>query len=227
MRILLVEDERKISAYVRRGLEEGGHAVDAAFTGPEALRWAGTAEYDSIVLDIMLPEMDGITVCRELRKRGVSSSILMLTARDSVDDRVAGLDAGADDYMVKPFAMKELQARLRALARRAPEAPRSPVMTVADLVLDPATHQVTRAGKKIVLSAKEFAILEHLMRNTGLVLTRTMITEHVWDYDVFHQSNAVDVYIRNLRRKMDDQFEPKLIQTIRGVGYRLSVEPEG
>jgi len=227
MRILLVEDERKISAYVRRGLEEAGNAVDVAFTGLEALRWAGTADYDSIVLDVMLPEMDGITVCRELRKRGVSSAILMLTARDSVDDRVAGLDAGADDYLVKPFAMKELQARLRALARRASEAPRSPIMTTADLVLDPATRQVTRAGKKIVLSAKEFAILEHLMRNTGLVLTRTMITEHVWDYDVFHQSNAVDVYIRNLRRKMDDSFEPKLIQTIRGVGYRLSVEPEG
>jgi len=227
MRILLVEDERKISAYVRRGLEEAGHAVDAAFTGLEALRWAGTAEYDSIVLDIMLPEMDGITVCRELRKRAVSAPILMLTARDSVDDRVAGLDAGADDYLVKPFAMKELLARLRALARRAAEAPRNPIMTLADLSLDPATHQVTRAGKKIVLSAKEFAILEHLMRNAGLVLTRTTITEHVWDYDVFHQSNAVDVYIRNLRRKMDDHFEPKLIQTIRGVGYRLSLEPEG
>jgi DNA-binding response OmpR family regulator len=227
MRILLVEDERKISAYVRQGLEEAGHAVDVAFTGLEALRWATATEYDSIVLDILLPEMDGITVCRELRTRGGRSAILMLTARDSVEDRVAGLDAGADDYLVKPFAMKELQARLRALSRRASEAPRSPIMTIADLVLDPATHQVTRAGEKIVLSAKEFAILEHLMRNSGLVLTRTMITEHVWDYDVFHQSNAVDVYIRNLRRKMDDHFEPKLIQTVRGVGYRLSVEPEG
>ncbi|MFH0915631.1 MAG: response regulator transcription factor [bacterium] len=227
MRILLVEDERKISAYVRRGLEESGHAVDAAFTGPEGLRWAGVAEYDAIVLDIMLPEIDGITVCRELRKRGVRAAILMLTAKDTIDDRVAGLDAGADDYLVKPFAMKELLARLRALARRAAEAPRAPVLTVEDLSLDPASHQVTRGGRKILLSAREFAILEYLMRNVGLVLTRTMITEHVWDYDVFHQSNAIDVYIRNLRRKMDDDFEPRLIETIRGVGYRLQPEPKG
>ncbi|MCL4369037.1 MAG: response regulator transcription factor [Actinobacteria bacterium] len=226
MRVLLVEDERKIAAYVRRGLEEAGYAVDPAFTGPDALRLVGMAEYDAIVLDIMLPEIDGLTACRELRARGVAAPILMLTARDTVDDRVAGLDAGADDYLVKPFAMKELLARLRALARRAAEAPKTPVLTVADLSLDPAARKVTRAGKKIVLSAKEFAILEHLMRNAGLVLTRTMITEHVWNYDVFHLSNAVDVYIRNLRRKMDDDFEPKLIQTIRGVGYRLLAEPK-
>ena len=226
MRVLLVEDERRISAYVRRGLEEAGYAVDPAFTGPEALSAAQVANYDTIVLDIMLLEMDGLTVCRELRARRVGASILMLTARDTVDDRVAGLDAGADDYLVKPFAMKELLARLRALARRAADAPKSPVLTVADLSLNPATHEVTRAGRKIVLSAKEFAILEHLMRNMGLVLTRTMITEHVWNYDVFHLSNAVDVYIRNLRRKMDDDFEPKLIQTVRGVGYRLLAEPE-
>ena len=226
MRILLVEDERKISAYVRRGLEEDGYAVDAAFTGPEALRYAGKAEYDAVVLDILLPEMDGIAVCRELRKQGVGAAVLMLTARDTIDDRVAGLDAGADDYLVKPFAMKELLARLRALARRTVETPRTPVLTIGDLSLDPASHRVTRGSRNIVLSAREFAILEHLMRNTGLVLTRTMITEHVWDYDVFHQSNAIDVYIRNLRRKMDDDFEPKLIQTIRGVGYRLSADGE-
>jgi DNA-binding response OmpR family regulator len=226
MRILLVEDERKISAYVHKGLEEAGHAVDAVFTGPEALRRATGTEYDSIVLDILLPEMDGISVCRELRQRGRCSSILMLTARDSVEDRIAGLDAGADDYLVKPFALKELLARLRALSRRASEAPRSPVISIADLTLDPARYRVTRAGKKIMLSAKEFAILEYLMRNSGLVLTRNKITEHVWDYDVFHQSNAVDVYIRNLRRKMDDHFEPKLIQTVRGVGYRLAGESE-
>ena len=226
MRILLVEDERKISAYVRRGLEEAGYAVDQAFAGPEALRWAEMAEYSCVVLDIMLPEMDGVAVCRELRRRGVRTSVLMLTARDTVDDRVAGLDAGADDYLVKPFAMKELLARLRALARRAAEGARNPVLSVADLSLDPASHQVTRNSMKIPLSAKEFAILEYLLRNAGLVLTRTMITENVWDYDVFHQSNAVDVYIRNLRRKVDDRFEPKLIQTVRGVGYRLSAEPE-
>jgi DNA-binding response OmpR family regulator len=226
MRILLVEDERKISAYVRRGLEEAGYAVDQAFTGPEALRWTEMAEYDCVILDIMLPGMDGIAVCRELRGRGVRAGVLMLTARDTVDDRVAGLDAGADDYLVKPFAMKELLARLRALARRAAEGPRNPVLRVADLSLDPASRQVTRNSTRITLSTKEFAILEYLLRNAGLVLTRTMITENVWDYDVFHQSNAVDVYIRNLRRKVDDRFEPKLIQTVRGVGYRLSAEPE-
>ena len=226
MRILLVEDERKISAYVRRGLEEAGYAVDQAFTGPEALRWAEKVEYDSVVLDIMLPGLDGISVCRELRSREVRAGVLMLTARDTVDDRVAGLDAGADDYLVKPFAMKELLARLRALARRHAEGPRNPVMRVADLSLDPGSHQVTRGVTKISLSAKEFAILEYLLRNTGLVLTRSMITENVWDYDVFHQSNAVDVYIRNLRRKVDDDFDLKLIQTVRGVGYRLSAEPE-
>jgi DNA-binding response OmpR family regulator len=226
MRILLVEDERKISAYVRRGLEEAGYAVDQAFTGPEALRWAEKADYDSIVLDIMLPGLDGISVCRELRGREVRAGVLMLTARDTVDDRVAGLDAGADDYLVKPFAMKELLARLRALARRQAEGARNPVLRVGDLALDPGSHQVTRCGTKIPLSAKEFSILEYLLRNTGLVLTRSMITENVWDYDVFHQSNAVDVYIRNLRRKVDDDFDVKLIQTVRGVGYRLSAEPE-
>jgi DNA-binding response OmpR family regulator len=226
MRILLVEDERKISRYVRRGLEEAGYAVDQAFTGPEALRWAEKAEYDSIVLDIMLPEMDGISVCRELRQRGVRAAILMLTARDTVDDRVAGLDAGADDYLVKPFALKELLARLRALARRHAEGARNPVLSLADLSLDPGSHQVTRGGARISLASKEFSILEYLLRNAGLALTRSMITENVWDYDVYHQSNAVDVYIRNLRRKIDDDFDVKLIQTVRGVGYRLSVEPE-
>lgn len=222
MRILLVEDEHRISAYIRRGLKEAGHAVDQAFTGPEALKWIGLAEFDAIILDIMLPELDGLAVCRQMRDRGVGAFVLMLTARDGIDDRVAGLDAGADDYLVKPFAMKELLARLRALSRRSPAAPRSAILTVADLSLDPASHQVSRGDKRIELSNKEFAILEYLLVNNGLVLTRSMITEHVWDYDVFHQSNAVDVYIRNLRRKVDDDFEPKLIQTVRGVGYRLA-----
>jgi DNA-binding response OmpR family regulator len=224
MRVLLVEDERKISAYVRRGLEEAGYAVDVAFTGPEALSWTDKAEYDVIVLDIMLPGLDGLAVCRQLRERGIKVAVLMLSARDSVDDRVAGLDSGADDYLVKPFAMKELLARLRALARRSAEGPRATSLSVADLSLDPSRHQVTRAGKDIVLSSREFAILEYLIRNAGRVLTRTMITEHVWDYNVFHQSNAVDVYIRTLRRKMDDDFEPKLIQTIRGIGYQFAAE---
>ena len=226
MRILLVEDERKISAYVRRGLEEAGYAVDVAFTGHEALARSDQATYDAVVLDIMLPGLDGLTVCREMRTRGVGAGILMLTARDTVDDRVAGLDAGADDYLIKPFAMKEMLARMRALARRASDGPRRPILTIADLSLDPARHQVTRGDKLIPLSVREFAILEYLVRNSGLVLTRTMITEHVWDYDVLHQSNAVDVYIRTLRRKMDDEFEIKLIHTVRGIGYRLAVEPD-
>jgi len=226
MRVLLVEDERKISAYVKRGLEEAGYAVDTAYTGREALDWADSAAYDLIVLDILLPELDGLSVCRELRKRGNRASVLMLTARDSVDDRVAGLDAGADDYLVKPFAIKELLARLRALTRRSVEMPRTTVLTIANLSLDPAAHRVVRDGKVIELPAKEFSILEYLMHNAGRVLTRTMIAEHVWNYDSFNPSNVVDVYIRNLRRKVDDAFEPKLLHTLRGVGYRLSVRDE-
>ena len=222
MRVLIVEDERKISAYVKRGLEEQGYAVDAAFTGREALAWAETVPLDLIILDILLPEMDGLTVSRELRKRGVRTPILMLTARDAIDDRVAGLDAGADDYLVKPFALKELLARLRALTRRAAEAPKSTLLQVADLTLDIATHRVKRGGRLIGITAKEYAVLECLMREPGRVLTRTMIAEHVWNYDVFNQSNVVDVYIRNLRRKIDDGFDIKLIHTIRGAGYRLS-----
>lgn len=224
MRVLIVEDERKISAYVKRGLEEQGYAVDTAFTGREALEWAETVTFDVIVLDILLPELDGIAVCREWRKRGVRVPVLMLTARDSIDDRVAGLDAGADDYLVKPFALKELLARLRALSRRASDAPKSPVLEIADLTLDTLTHRVKRGNQPIELTAKEYAVLECLMREPERVLTRTLIAEHVWNYDVFNQSNVVDVYIRNLRRKIDDGFEVKLIHTIRGAGYRLSAE---
>ena len=197
MRILLVEDERNISTYVKRGLEEQGYAVDVAYTGREALDWVGSVSFDIIVLDILLPELDGLSVCRELRKRGNRTVVLMLTARDSVDDRVTGLDAGADDYLVKPFAIKELLARLRALSRRSAEMPKTTVLTVANLRLDPASHHVTRDSKVIELPAKEFSILEYFMRNAGRVLTRTMITEQVWNYDSFNQSNVVDVYIRN------------------------------
>lgn len=224
MRILLVEDEPKISTYVKRGLEEAGYAVDAVFTGRDALDWAIATAYDLIILDILLPEIDGLSVCRELRSKKNSTPILMLTARDTVDDRVIGLDAGADDYLVKPFAIKELLARVRALARRANEAPKSPLLTLANLTLDPAARRVMRAGKLIDLPAKEFSILEYLLRNADRVLTRTMIAEHIWSYDSYNQSNVVDVYIRNLRRKVDDSFEPKLIHTLRGVGYRLSEE---
>ncbi|MGQ0605184.1 MAG: response regulator [Anaerolineales bacterium] len=226
MRVLIVEDEPKISAYVKRGLEEQGYAVDAAFTGREALHWAETVNFDVIILDLLLPEMDGLAVCRELRRRECQTPILMLTARDAVDDRVTGLDAGADDYLVKPFALKELLARLRALTRRAADAPKSTLLQLADLTLDTLTRRVKRGGKVIDLTAKEYAVLECLLRETGRVLTRTQIAEHVWNYDVYNQSNIVDVYIRNLRRKIDDPCEVKLIHTVRGAGYRLSTESD-
>jgi DNA-binding response OmpR family regulator len=222
MRVLVVEDEQKIAAYVKRGLEEQGYAVDVAYTGREALHWAETIEFDLIVLDILLPEMDGLTVCREIRARGNSVPILMLTARDTVIDRVKGLDAGADDYLVKPFALMELLARLRALARRAGDVPKTTVLQVADLTLDTATHRVQRGGENIQLTAKEFAILEYLMHYPDHVLSRATLADHVWSYDSYHQSNVVDVYIRNLRRKIDDPCQVKLIHTVRGAGYRLS-----
>lgn len=224
MRVLIVEDERKISAYVKRGLREQGYAVDAAFDGGEALELAASAPYDLIVLDVLLPVMDGFSVCRTLRSRGVRAPILMLTARDAVDDRVTGLDAGADDYLVKPFALKELLARLRALTRRGSAASKSAVLHVADLSLDTTTRRVRRAGRSIELTAKEYAVLECLMHDPDRVFTRTMIAEHVWSYDIYNESNVVDVYIRNLRRKIDDGFERKLICTVRGAGYRLSAQ---
>jgi len=224
MRVLVVEDERKISAYVKRGLEEQGYAVDTAFTGPEALEWAETVNFDLVILDIMLPELYGVEVCRELRKRGYRSPVLMLTARDAVDDRVAGLDAGADDYLTKPFALKELLARLRALTRRPPDAAKTTVLQLDDLSLDTLTRRVKRGDQNIELTAKEYAVLECLLREPGRVLTRTQIAEHVWNYDVYNHSNIVDVYIRNLRRKIDDLSATKLIHTVRGAGYRLSRE---
>ncbi len=227
MRVLIVEDEHRIAAYVKRGLKEQGYAADVAFDGMEALHMASSVSYDLIVLDILLPEVDGLSVCRQLRKRGVQVPVLMLTARDAVDDRVAGLDAGADDYLVKPFAMKELLARLRALSRRGPVTLRSPVLQVADLSMDTTTHRVRRGSRAIELTAKEYAVLECLMREPDRVFTRTMIAEHVWSYDIFNDSNVVDVYIRNLRRKIDDGFDLKLIQTVRGTGYRLCAETEG
>lgn len=222
MRVLLVEDEHKIASYVKRGLQESGYAVDAVFTGRDALDWIGAAPYDLIILDIMLPGIDGLTVCRELRLRGDRTPVLMLTARDGIEDRVEGLDAGADDYLVKPFAMKELLARLRALTRRT-DQPKTSVLSYADLTLDARTHQVRRSGKLIPLALKEFSVLECLLREPGRVLTRAQIAEHVWSYENFNQSNVVDVYVRNLRRKIDEPFEQKLIYTVRGVGYCLAV----
>lgn len=222
MHILVVEDELKLSTYLKRGLEEEGYAVDLIQNGQDALAWAIAMPFDLIVLDIMLPKLDGLEVCRELRERGIHTPILMLTARDTVDDRVRGLDVGADDYLVKPFALKELLARLRALGRRTRDAPKTMLLQVGDLTLDTATHRVERAGKTIELAAKEYAVLECLMREKNQVLTRSTIADHVWNYGTWHESNVIDVYIRNLRRKVDDPFPQKLIHTIRGTGYRIS-----
>lgn len=222
MHVLVVEDEPKLASYIKRGLEEEAYAVDIARTGREALAWTETIPFDLIVLDILLPELDGIAVCRALRQGDVRTPILMLTALDAVDDRVIGLDAGADDYLVKPFAFTELLARLRALSRRTLDQPHTNILQVADLTLNIQTRVVQRAGITIELTAKEFAVLECLLRERNLVLTRTQIADHVWDSEVFHESNIVDVYIRNLRRKIDDLFATKLIHTNRGVGYRVS-----
>jgi len=220
MRILVVEDERRITAFIKRGLEEEHYAVNVAYDGEEALDWAAVANYDLIVLDVLLPKKDGIEVCRELRAQGNKVPILMLTARDAIEDRVQGLDSGADDYLVKPFAFQELLARIRALLRRSGEI-KTPRLQVGDLVLDTLTHRATRGGQVIELTAREYALLEFLMRHPGQVLSRTQIAEHVWNYDFFTTSNVVDVYIRYLRRKIDKGFEVKLLQTVRGVGYKI------
>jgi DNA-binding response OmpR family regulator len=226
MRVLIVEDQVKMTNYLQRALQEQGYAVDVTHTGREALEWASVVEFDMIVLDLMLPEIDGLTVCRTLRSQGYPSRILMLTARDTVDDRVRGLDTGADDYLVKPFALQELLARLRALARRPPQSVPN-VYQVEDLVMNSRTRVVKRGNRVINLTAKEYAVLECLLRDPDRVLTRTEIAEAVWNYDVYNQSNIVDVYIRNLRRKIDDHAARKLIQTVRGAGYRLSARDEG
>lgn len=224
MRLLLVEDETRISTYVRKGLEEEGYAVDQAYTGQEALSWVRSTEPDLIILDVMLPVKDGVQVCKEIRAQSIHTPILMLTARDSVEDRVAGLDAGADDYLVKPFALSELFARIRALIRRTGEKPNSSTLRLDDLELDLRRHTVHRAGIRIDLTAKEFTILAYMLRDPERVFSRSLIAEHVWSYDAYNQSNVVDVYIRNLRRKIDDGHEPKLIHTVRGAGYRLSAD---
>ncbi len=225
MRVLIVEDQLNMANYVKRALEEQGYAVDAAHTGREALDWADVVDFNIIVLDIMLPEMDGVTVCRTLRNRGNQAAILMLTARDAVDDRVTGLDAGADDYLVKPFELEELLARLRALARRqTTQSEKRNLLQVADLQMDTRNRRVWRGDVLIDLTNKEYAVLECLMHEPERILTRTKIAESVWNYDVYNQSNVVDVYIRNLRRKIDDPFDQQLIQTVRGAGYRLSAQ---
>jgi two-component system, OmpR family, response regulator len=220
MRILVVEDELKMASLLRRGLLEEGHAVDVSRTGDEALARAQATEYDAVVLDLMLPGLDGVEVCRRLRAADVWSPVLMLTARDGVDDRIAGLDAGADDYLAKPFSFAELLARLRALVRRG-ATERPTVLTVGDLHLDPATRQVWRGEREVELSPKEFALLETFMRRAGRVLSRFQLLEHAWDYGYEQRSNVVDVYVRYLREKVDRPFGRDSIETVRGVGYRL------
>jgi two-component system, OmpR family, response regulator len=226
MRVLVVEDHAKMAALIGRGLRKEGMAVDVVGDGEQALWRAGATEYDAIILDLMLPGIDGFEVCARLRADGLWTPILMLTARDAVRDRVTGLDRGADDYLTKPFSYAELLARLRALTRRG-AAERPPELRVGDLRLDPARRRVWRGDAEIRLSAKEFAILETFMRRPGEVLTRFQLLEHAWDYDYENRSNVVDSYIRLLRRKVDRPFGVETIETVRGAGYRLREEPSG
>ena len=224
MRVLVVEDETKLRELLRRGLGEEGYTADVADRGEEALWMAHAVSYDAIVLDVMLPGADGFEVCRRLRGNGVWAPVLMLTARDEIDDRVNGLDAGADDYLTKPFAFEELLARLRALSRRAP-VERPSVIEVGDLRLDPAAHRAWRGKQELDLTAKEFALLELFMRRPGMTLSRTQLLDGAWDIAFESRSNVVDVYVRYLRDKIDRPFGRSTIQTVRGVGYRLSAEP--
>jgi heavy metal response regulator len=223
MRLLVVEDEKKVAGFIKKGLEEEGYAVDLVSDGHEGLWMALDGVYDLILLDINLPGMDGLEVLRELRKKELKTPVLLLTVRAAIEDKVLGLDTGADDYLTKPFAFQELLARVRALLRRRVEA-EPPLLQVADLTLDPARRVVFRGQEKIDLTTKEFALLDYFMRNVGRVLTRTMIAEHVWDYDFDSMTNVIDVYVNYLRKKIDAGREPKLIRTVRGAGYVLQVE---
>jgi heavy metal response regulator len=223
MRILLVEDDRKVASFIRKGLTEEGYAVDVAHDGEAGLFMGLDRLHDVIVLDVMLPGKPGFQVLRELRQAKVTTPVLLLTARDAVEDKVQGLDAGADDYLTKPFAFAELLARVRALLRRGKVA-QAPALQVADLILDPAARTVKRGGGTIPLTNREFALLEYFLRNPGRVLTRTMIAEHVWDYSFDAGTNVIDVYVNYLRKKVDAGREPKLIHTVRGVGYVLRAE---
>lgn len=220
MRVLIVEDEPKMAALLHRGLRERGSLADIASCGEDALWMVASAPFDVVVLDVMLPGIDGFETCRRLRQDGIWTPVLMLTARDAIEDRVAGLDGGADDYLTKPFSFSELMARLRSLARRATRE-RPAVLVLGDLRLDPATRNVSRRGVPIELSAKEFALLETFMRHCGDVLSRLVLLESAWDYGYEHRSNLVDVYVRHLREKIDRPFETDSIETIRGVGYRF------
>lgn len=220
MRILLIEDEYKIASFIERGLKEEHYVVDIASTGEDGLFAAETTLYDLIILDIMLPEKDGLTVCKELRTKNIETPILILTAKDTIQDKVAGLDAGADDYLTKPFAFEEFLARMRSLLRRK-RTTKTSLLKIADLELDQITHMVKRGGKEIKLTSKEYALLEYFMINIRQVITRTMISEHVWNEDFDSFTNVIDVYVNYLRNKIDKGFPKKLIHSIRGVGYIL------
>jgi DNA-binding response OmpR family regulator len=225
MRLLLVEDDHRLNHALTQSLREEGYAVDCAFDGVEGQELAEATSYDAIILDVLIPRKDGLEVCRSLRQRRMTVPILMLTARDAVADRVRGLDSGADDYLVKPFALHELLARLRALMRRsAPQ--KSGLLTAGDLCADPATHHVERAGQRIKLTVREFTLLEYFLRHPNQVLSRDQIESHLWSYDFISASNVVDVYVRRLRRKIDEPFAEKLIETLYGFGYRLR-PPDG
>jgi two-component system copper resistance phosphate regulon response regulator CusR len=223
MRLLVVEDEKKVASFIKKGLEEEGYAVDLVSDGKTGLTMGLDGVHDLIILDLNLPRIDGLSVLQKLRKRKVATPVLLLTVRAAIEDKVIGLDTGADDYLTKPFAFQELLARVRALLRRRAEA-ESPLLQVADLTLDPATRLVSRGDEKIELTTKEFALLAYFMRNPGRVLTRTMIAEHVWDYDFDPMTNVIDVYVNYLRKKIDAGKETKLIHTVRGVGYVMKVE---
>ncbi|MEZ4865244.1 MAG: response regulator transcription factor [Caldilineaceae bacterium] len=220
MRVLVVEDEPRMAKLIRQGLEEDAYAVDVIGNGADVLEWVQSADYDLLLLDIMLPGMDGLAVCRQLRAHGYTMPILMLTALGALPDKVSGLDSGADDYLVKPFAIEELTARMRALARR-DSAQKSVTLQVGDLLLNTATKQAQRGDRQIELTAKEYALLETLMRNPNRVLSRDQLIEHGWNMDFDAESKVIEVYIYNLRKKIDDGFEPKLLQTVRGLGYRM------
>ena len=225
MHILVVEDERKVASFIKRGLEAAHHSVDVEYDGATGLNRLIEGEYDLVILDVMLPKLDGLEVMKEIRQRRVNLPVLLLTAKVSVADKVTGLDLGADDYLTKPFAFEELLARVRALLRRGAGAAASPILAIADLRLDPVTREVTRGNKRIDLTPKEYALLEFLLRRREQVLSRAVIAEHVWgvNYDTF--TNVIDVYVNYLRKKIDSGFEPKLIHTVRGAGYVLKEEP--
>lgn len=223
MRILVVEDEKKVAGFVKKGLEEEGYAVDVAPDGQEGLNRARDRVHDLIILDISLPKMDGLRVLQKLREEKIMIPVLFLTVRATIEDKVLGLDAGADDYLTKPFAFQELLARVRALLRRRAEGEPA-LLTIADLTLDPRSRSVSRGGQKIELTSREFALLEYFMRNAGRVLSRTTITDHVWNYDFDPATNVIDVYVNYLRKKIDSDREPKLIHTVRGVGYVMKVD---